>query len=414
MTEAERLFNELRELSHDGEGVTRETYGPRETAAMDLITKTAMDAGLATGTDDAGNRYVILRGEDTLLPEVWCGSHLDSVPCGGNYDGAAGVVAGLLAMIKMRNGHKRTVRLVMLRGEESAWFGKCYLGSLGLFGKLTATDLGRLRRGDGVLSGPEKDLSVYMTQAGAAPDVLAKGLPLIKPGEISAFLELHIEQGPVLEQGDIPLGIVTGIHGNVRYEVTCRGEGGHSGTVPMLMRHDPVMALADLLAVLRLKATAAPFTDMVLTAGRVHTDASRDAVSIIPDVVKFSLEWRSLDDEQLTAFTDTALSVAGAIAKRHGVHFDFGKETRTEPAQMDYGLRDLLDRQCQKVGVARRDIPSGAGHDAAVFAAEGVPTAMLFVRNQNGSHNPKEAMRMDDFEKGVEVLEAALTALAAK
>lgn len=408
MTEAERLFSELRELSRDGEGVTREAYGTRETAAMDLITKTATEAGLATASDEAGNRYVILKGASPELPEVWCGSHLDSVPCGGNYDGAAGVVAGLLAMIKMRDGHKRTVRLVMLRGEESAWFGKCYLGSLGLFGKLTSADLGRLRRDD------RHDLADFMTAAGAAPGVLAKGTRFIEPGEIMAFLELHIEQGPVLEQSDVPLGIVTGIRGNVRHEVTCRGEGGHSGTVPMLMRHDPVMAVADLLAVLRLKATAAPFTDMVFTAGRIHTDASRDAVSIIPDVVKLSLEWRSLDDEQLTAFSDTVEAVAGAIAKRHGVHFDFGAETRTEPAPIDYGLRDLLDRQCQKLGVPRRDLPSGAGHDAAVFATEGVPTAMLFVRNQNGSHNPREAMRMDDFEKGVEVLEAALTALAAK
>lgn len=414
--EARTLFQELHDLTWDEDGVTRPSYGYQETQAMSVVSDYAKVIGLDVSTDAAANVHISLAGREPG-PAIYCGSHMDSVPQGGNYDGAAGVIAGLLALrnfVDRGVKPKRSIKLLMLRGEESAWFGKCYLGSLALLGKLSASDL---ERKESKCTGEidPQSLASHMKTHGGDPHVVGSGKVLLDPKDVHAFLELHIEQGPVLEAEKIPIGIVTGIRGNVRQNVECRGEAGHSGTTPMEMRRDAVAASASYISELFGMTKTPEWTsdDLVVTIGKIHTDATRDAASVIPDLVKFTMEWRSLSEDTLALFGAWCIrALAFSIEDRYGVKLSFDKPTITKPASMHDKTQTVLASACRNMGIPHKLMPSGAGHDAAVFAAEGIPTGMIFVRNQNGSHNPREAMEMDDFALGVNVLEKSLWEMA--
>ncbi len=405
---ATELFAELRRSSFDGIGVTREPFGPAETAAQELVAHVAAREGLAVERDRVRNLVVTLPGEDAGKPFMATGSHLDSVPRGGNYDGAAGVVAGLLALIGLRRlglRPPRTVTLLALRGEESAWFGKSWIGSHALFGLLTEADLARPRFDN------DRPLGAYLTDVGADVRAIARGERLLDPRAVRAFLEVHIEQGPVLEARNLPLGVVTGIYGNLRHmAVSCRGAAAHAGATPRELRRDAVVAVADY--VMRLDRQWARWLDsgkrLVITHGILGTDPGEHAVSRVPGAVRFSVEIRADNLETLTGFHELAQNEAQTLARERGVTFVFDEPIVHRPAPMDAGWMDQLERLCRKTGVGCMRLPSGAGHDAAVFAQVGIPTAMLFIRNPHGSHNPDEDMGMDDFLAATRVLTEAL------
>ncbi|HEY4174622.1 MAG TPA: M20/M25/M40 family metallo-hydrolase, partial [Rhodopila sp.] len=224
MTLATDLFEALHASGWDGQGITRDTYGVGESAALDIIEHAATTHGLNTERDAGANLVVTLTGREPELPFLACGSHLDSVPQGGNFDGAAGVIAGLAALMQMRAEGivpRRTIRVYGLRGEESAVFGRSYIGSSALFGVLPAADL-NLRH---AVTG--ETLRDRMRSVGAAVDRIEQGDILLPPASVAAWLELHIEQGPVLVAREMPVAIVTGIRGNIRHRsVECIGEAG--------------------------------------------------------------------------------------------------------------------------------------------------------------------------------------------
>jgi len=402
------LFDALREATSDGEGITRDSYGVGESVALDIIEKSARAAGLETERDAGANLVVTLIGREPELPFLACGSHLDSVPQGGNFDGAAGVIAGLAALIRMRAEGvvpRRTIRLYGLRGEESAAFGRAYMGSTALFGGLKSADLD-LRH---AVSG--ETLRDRMRSVGAAVDRIEAGEVLLPPASVAAWLELHIEQGPVLVDRGIPLAIVTGIRGNVRHRVVeCIGEAGHSGAVPRSLRHDTVFAVAELLTLLdhAWQSFLTSGSDLVVTAGVLGTEPSEHAIARIPGRMHFSFEARS--ESQVTLDRYYALFLAGCrrIEAERGVRFVPGPPLHTAPAVMDAGWVERLRGIVRDLDLPDEPMASGAGHDAAVFANAGVPSAMIFVRNEHGSHNPLEAMDMDDFARGAEVLRLAL------
>jgi len=297
------------------------------------------------------------------------------------------------------------VRLMAIRGEESAWFGLCYLGSYSLFGQMTREDLDRTHRSTG------KPLRDYMTAAGADIGRIEAGERLLAPENVAAYLELHIEQGPVMVAREVPVGIVTGLRGNVRYNIVrCVGEAGHSGAVPRWLRHDSVLAAADLLHRIdeHWRVLLERGLDMVVTAGIISTDPEEHAMSRIPGECDFSLEIRSQSIETLEAFDELIKAEVRSIEKERGVRFEFSRRSLTEPAVMDQRWIDHLSSCCEEMDIRYEKLPSGAGHDAAVFANGGVPSAMIFVRNEHGSHNPNEAMDMDDFMKGADVLYQSL------
>ena len=401
---AANLFARLREMSFDGIGISRETYGPSETAAMELVAKEAEVHGLETEWDAARNMIVRLPGQDRRLAAVATGSHLDSVPQGGNYDGAAGVIAGLLALIeaKTQGAPRRSMEVYALRGEESAWFGgPCYFGSRALFGQIEASDLASRHRDTGTT------LAEQMLASGADMSII-KGKRTIRPSEdFHAWFELHIEQGPVLIAKEKPVGIVTGIRGNTRRRhVKCVGEAAHSGAVPRWLRHDAVLAMSELLMRLdeHWRVLLAWGEDLVFTTGIVETDPTEHAVSRVPGQVTFAIEFRSQDKKTIENFSKILVTECEKIGGERGVCFDLGDAVSSAPAKMSGKMVALVEGEAQAAGLDYEIMPSGAGHDTAVFANAGVPATMIFVRNDKGSHNPHEAMDMADFARGTDLL----------
>ena len=408
----EKLFDALRAATSDGVGITRESFGVSESRALAIVENAARDGRLTTERDAGGNLVVTLPGTQPDLPFLACGSHLDSVPQGGNYDGGAGVVAGLAILTGLRRAGfapRRTIKLFGLRGEESAWFGKAYMGSSALFGRLTSDDLASPH----ALTG--RSLLDCMRDVGADVDSIARGEPLLDAGTVAAWVELHIEQGPVLVARELPIGIVTGIRGNVRHRtVECVGEAGHSGAVPRWLRRDAVFATAELITHLdrHWRTLLERGRDLVITTGIMGTESSEHAIARIPGNVKFSFEAGSQSQETLEAFYDLFVSECASIGSERGVEFKLDRRLRSAPATMDPAWVERLRNAARALGLPDEPIPSGAGHDAAVFAHAGIPSAMIFIRNENGSHNPREDMEIADFMSGVAVMRKVLAEAA--
>jgi len=378
-------------------GVSRPSYGLGETIAWRIVAEAAIDLGLRAGPDSAGN-LVITREDGPLPPgSTWVGSHLDSVPRGGNYDGLAGVVAALLVVAKARD-EKCVLPLVGLglRGEESAWFGVPYLGSKAIFGKLDRQVLDRRRR-----TPDAEPLGAYMELLGIKPTRLIEG-PIVDASQVAEFWELHIEQGPVLAAKGKPVGVVTGIRGNARApNARVTGVAGHSGTTPHDLRQDAVVRFVEVMTKLeaRRQTLAELGDDLVFTCGVVGTDPKRHSITTIADEVRFALDVRSLRDHHARGFLGYAESL--------GV--DLGEVVETAAAELPPPMWQRARRACEQLKVDHEVMPSGAGHDAAVFQQAGVPSGMIFVRNEHGSHNPAEAMSTDDFLLGCEVLWRTIT-----
>jgi N-carbamoyl-L-amino-acid hydrolase len=403
---AQFLFDEMRRRTADDEGITREAFADGEQAALDLLKEVAQEHHLKCTSDKVGNLIVALPDDDLTTPALIIGSHADSVPRGGNFDGGAGLIAGLLCLIRLAEANReggRPVRLLAMRGEESAYYGRANIGSRALFGLLTTLDLDAKRQGSG------RSLRNALESISADVTAIEKCERLMPLNFASSYLELHIEQGPVMVARQLPTAIVTGIRGNLRHRrVICRGEAGHSGTVPRWLRKDALFAVADLLMRLdehwnRLLERG---IDLVVTSGECGTDSNLHAISRIPGEVNFSFEARSQSYETLEGFYELFRSECRAVSDQRRVVFEFDERVYSEPARMDDATIRKLQGLSEKLGYPTELIPSGAGHDAAVFANSGIPSGMIFVRNRNGSHNPAEAMEIDDFMAGVELMYA--------
>lgn len=402
---AARLFEDIRQLCEDLPGVTREAYGASETAALDYLAGAARKHGVEASLDRAANLALALPGDDLSRPGLLIGSHLDSVPHGGNYDGLAGVIAGFLCLAGLiREGVTPPcpIRVMGFRCEESAWFNKPYIGSSLALGLLDpAFLLTPHRSGIGTLY-------ECLKRAGADADAAARGEPLMDMGSVAAYVELHIEQGPAMIAQGAPVAVVPGIRGNARFpEVRVTGQAGHSGAVPRELRRDAVFAFAEFVTALdRLWADMLlEGRDLVVTCGVAHTDPAHEAMTRIPDEVRTCLDVRSLRQGDLDEFLERLAPKLGAIEARRGVSIDLGKRLSSAPAVCSPRLQGRLTACQRELGLPMASIPSGAGHDAAMFAKAGVESAMIFVRNDNGSHNPAESMDLDDFMAGVELLD---------
>ncbi|MCF0252707.1 MAG: Zn-dependent hydrolase [Duodenibacillus sp.] len=398
------IFETARKMSADGLGVTRQGYGPVESEVIDYLKIIGEDLGLAITEDAAGNVWMRLAGKNPDLPAFVAGSHADSVPQGGNYDGLAGIAAALAVAWWMRRTNytpERDFVVLVMRCEESSFFGKAYVGSLALTGGLTQADLALKHRSQNTTLGE------CIAACGLSPTEITSGKPLVDLGKIGAFVELHIEQGPTLDSSESErVGIVTGIRGNVRHkQVKCLGQTAHSGAVDREYRHDAVMATVELIH--RMEKHWAAWLeqgeDLVFTVGVLKTAASA-AISVIPGETAFTVDMRSLKLDTVERFEALMLEEAAAVARERGVKFEFDKKLVTQPAVVDAALSDKIARTARHCGIPAKRLASGAGHDSAVIGNKGVPVAMIFVANQNGSHNPYEAMEIADFMQGVRLL----------
>ena len=406
---AKKIFDDIREMSRDVQGVTRQAFSAKETEVLEYLTAIGRTLDLEIKPDRAGNVWMTLPGKDRALPAFVAGSHVDSVPQGGNYDGLAGVTAALTVAWWMRQTGYQPVRdftVLMMRGEESSFFGKAYMGSLGMLGKLTEKDLA-LKIRDGSCT-----LAQAMQSCGIDTGAVSGGQAVIDTDKIAAFVELHIEQGPTLDaQKEARAGIVTGIRGNIRHKaVKILGEAAHSGATDKPYRHDALMAFTDWMQ--RIDRAWDRWLvngeDLVFTVG-VLKMASSAAISVIPGEVTFSVDIRSLSADTVRRFHDLMQKYGEEVAAERGVKIEYDPALLTAPSGVDSQLSDRLESSAKAEGIPCIRLASGAGHDSAVLGNNGIPVAMIFVANQLGSHNPHEAMKMEDFMQGTDILWAAVS-----
>lgn len=401
--EVEEIFASLASGSPGEPGILRDTYGPGEDFAHALMAERAAALSLPVTRDAACNTFATWQGSDPGAGSIIMGSHLDSVPHGGNFDGAAGVVAGLTVIAALKDlGIQPTCDVVTMgvRAEESVWFEVSYIGSRSALGTLPDGGL-EARRID-----TNRTLAEHMADCGGDPEAIRRGERSLDPASIRAFLEVHIEQAPSLVEMEKPLAICSGIPGNFRYpEATIVGRQDHVGT-PRRFRRDAAMAAADLAMAMdrKWRDEQAAGVPLAVTFGRFHTDASVHGMTSVPGSFSFSLDVRAYDPDVLERLEAFFLEEIGRIETERGVRFDLGRRASAAVGVMSAGIIAEMHAAAAAAGMDVSEIGSPASHDTAAFAAAGVPSAMLFVRNRNGSHNPDEAMEIEDFMKACGLL----------
>jgi allantoate deiminase len=389
-----------------GPGANRPGLSAQEEDACRLVARWMADAGLAVERDTVGNVVGRLPGREPALGEVWSGSHVDTVPAGGRYDGALGVVAAIEAVERIAarpERPRRTLAAVAFRDEEGWRFGTGLFGSRALAGLLRPGDLAARDR-DGV--------SVREALAALGRPVAAAPPASLPEQGVAAYVELHIEQGPVLAAAAAPLGVVSAIVGMAGYRVTFAGAAGHAGTTPMGARADALCAAAAF--VLAVRAMASALDGAVGTVGRVDTEPG--AANVIPERAHATVDVRAGDPATLDRLCTAVERAAADVAAAEGCTVDVRPLGRLAPVAMAPALRDALHRAAAAVGAPAPAIASGAGHDAQALAAAGVPVGMLFARSLNGgvSHRPDEHTDENAIALATAALERALADLAGR
>lgn len=403
--QAQALFDALRlgSLDHVRGGVTRDTYGAGEDFAHSLLGQHATEIGLEVRHDHMRNTYMVLPGTDRSLPAIVIGSHLDSVAGGGNFDGAAGVVSGLIAVQALKQAGIRLpcdVMVMGVRAEESIWFQVSYIGSRGALGRLQVEALQAKRIDTG------RTLAQHLVEAGGDPEAIQRGEAFLSPKNVRAFMEVHIEQAPSLALTGFPIAIGTGVPGNFRYpKIRIKGEYGHVG-LGRRFRHDASLAGADL--ALGLDALWAEWERqgrlMACTVGEFHTNSERHGLTVVPGEFCMSLDVRAYVQPDLVELETAFLALVKCVEKKRGVTIDLGPRASAEVAQADPVLTQQLRDCAEALSLPYCDLPSPASHDSAAFCAAGIPFGFVFIRNPNGSHHPEEAMATEDFMLATQVL----------
>ncbi|UOM33098.1 M20/M25/M40 family metallo-hydrolase [Acuticoccus sp. I52.16.1] len=395
----------------DAPGITRPAWSPAEEIAADAVRRFAAETGLDVASDPYGNLVVTPAGQDAAAPAVTSGSHMDTVPHGGNFDGFAGVAAALAVVAAAQAaGAGVPLRAIAMRCEESPWFGTAYLGSRLLLGLSTLDELGPMVRVDSgeTLAAHVAALGYPRAGEAVAPPLTGQNTP--------AFIEMHIEQGPLLLEAGVPVGIATSIRGNVRFpDALCRGEYAHSAALPRRFRRDAVLAVAELALVIDgywAQRIDGGDEDFVATVGKFATDPAAHAMTKVAGEVAFSLNVGSTSPTVQDAARALALETIAGIEERRGVTFMLGEETGTPPTPIPPVLRTMLHRSAAAAGIAATDIPT-VGHDAAMFARAGIPAAVVLVQNEGGSHNPDERLAKAPFAAGVTTIGRTMLEIAA-
>lgn len=376
-----------------GEGVTRLTYSDEDLKARNYIKEKMIAYDLVVTEDGFGNIFGKLEGILPDAPSVIVGSHFDSVPNGGAYDGTAGVIVGLEVAALFKEGNIKPtypLEIIALVEEEGSRFAGGLMGSRGMMGLLSEEEFKKLTDRDGIK---------------AEDAMVAIGLNPSKekfrdPKTIRAFLELHIEQGPILEEKGIQIGIVEAIVGLTQLEVTVKGQAGHAGTTPMDRRADALVAAAQIIGDLPKLATAVG-NGTVITTGRLNVFPN--GANVIPDKVVFTIDIRSGKEENvLAAVKNTKERVAAQNSG--GVHASVEEMLYIQPKLLDANVRTILKESSEALDIVTCDIPSGAGHDAMVLS-DFTACGMVFIPSKDGlSHCPEEWSDARDLAAGTTIL----------
>jgi N-carbamoyl-L-amino-acid hydrolase len=398
-------LKELRELTGDENGAQRVAWTETWERAREWLRGKAADTGAEETVDAAGNQWFTLRGDSDRALLV--GGHIDSVPNGGWLDGALNVVAGLevLRRIAADGGPPLTVRLVNWADEEGARFGRSLFGSSAAAGSMSDQDELRARTdADGVaLPDALREHGVDLESALDARSELEGA---------AAYVELHIEQGPVLESLDLPLGVVLGTFGVERHQVTFRGQAAHAGSTPMEQRRDALAGAARLELEIREIAKRVG-EGAVCTMGGVVTKPG--IVTSVVETAECLLDQRHLDATKLAEMLGNAEAASRRFASEERIDVAWQRIWNIEPILFDEALIELADEAVREVAGASHRLPSGPLHDAAEVARAGVPTVMLFVQSLRGlSHTKFEDTKEEHLELAVQALDRLVTKTIAR
>lgn len=400
----EAVLEEVNAISLPGPGYTRPSYSALETEAHAVIARRAEALGLTVSRDAGANLFARLPGRDRTAPPLYIGSHLDTVAMGGAYDGAAGVAGALaLAADFVKSGETPPVDLIVTvtRAEESVWFPVSYIGSRAALGRLKREEFDARRTDTG------RSLADHMREEGGDPEAVLKGPGLPGPAR---FVEIHIEQGPVLFEANEAFALVGGVRGGLRYRYArIHGTWAHSGGAPRETRADAVFGFADLVTAMdRIWAERlAAGEDLAVTFGRVDAATSEHAFAKVPGRLDFCVDLRSDDPAVLDRVEARMRAEIARIEAARGLSFALGTMSRSQPSAMSAPLLSDIEAGARIIGTRPRRMLSGGGHDAAAFAQAGWDAAMVFIRNWDGSHNPAEGMDPADLAQAVRALRAA-------
>ncbi|MBI4512825.1 MAG: Zn-dependent hydrolase [Gemmatimonadetes bacterium] len=389
-----RLLANLLGLAEFGKtaqrGTSRVAYSDADLQGRSFVMDLMRAAKLEPRIDEAGNIVGRRPGRNASLPPLALGSHIDTVPEGGNYDGVVGSLGAIEVAHTLADGGVTTrhpLEVIIFQNEEGG-----LVGSRALVGDLAASELDAVSR-----SG--KTIREGIRFIGGDPDRLAAGQR--RPGGIAAYLELHIEQGGTLEAEGINIGVVEGIVGIKWWELTFQGFANHAGTTPMNQRQDALLAAARFIQMVNRLMTSVPGRQ-VGTVGRIQ--AFPGAPNVIPGKVICSLELRDLDAAKIDKLYEAIASEAHDIARASGTTVAFEEIHVNTPALTDERIRGLIAASAEDLGLTVKTMPSGAGHDAQAMARIG-PVGMIFIPSVGGiSHSPKELSRPEDLENGANVL----------
>jgi beta-ureidopropionase / N-carbamoyl-L-amino-acid hydrolase len=399
-----RIGEHLTALSQYGRnpqgGVSRVAYSEADRQGRDYVMGLMRTAGLDVSIDAAGNIVGRRSGSDPALKPLVIGSHIDSVPEGGNYDGDVGSL-GAIEVAQTLADHNLTTRhpleVIIFANEEGGT-----IGSHALSAELEEKQLN-------LVTNSGKTIRDGIRFIGGDPDKLAGTRR--KRGDIAAYLELHIEQGGVLDAEKTNIGVVEGIVGIRQWEVKIEGFANHAGTTPMLQRHDALLAAAEFIVAVNRVVTTSVSGRQVGTVGKIQ--ASPGAYNVIPGKVILGLELRDLDAAKIQMLYQEIRAETVKIARPSGTTFEFTETNSIVPAPTDERIRKLIDETAKSLGLSTKSLPSGAGHDAQEIARL-CPVGMIFVPSIDGiSHSPKEYSRPEDIANGANVLLHALLKLDA-
>lgn len=407
MIQRERLvkdFEAMAQLTAPGEGINRLAFTDADWAGRQYIIDRMTDAGLSIEIDDFGNVIGYKIGKKPDLPVVMVGSHTDSVPNGGNYDGVVGVLSAIEVIRSMTDDgyeHDHTIAVVSFMCEESGRFGDATLGSKAMRGELTLQDLHRLVDKQGI------SLYEALKDRNLNPDGI-ETMAYKRP--VKSFTEIHIEQGKVLEHEQKTIGIVTGIAAPERFYVTIRGNADHSGATPMNLRHDALCGASKIILGIEEIASMQEEPPVVGTVGVV--EVTPGAMNVIPGAVKLGVDIRSISKAARNSVVTLVKEFIDITAEKRKLSYTIEIIAQDHPVEMHPAMIREIEEAVKSVGVKYMTMPSGAGHDAMHWA-EAVPTGMIFIPCRDGiSHNPAEFAEMDDIVTGAEVLDKVLRKLS--
>ena len=390
-----RSLEKLGSIGESPEGMQRIAFSPADIQGREYTISLMRQAGMETRIDPAGNVIGRRAGSVPGLPAIAMGSHTDTVPNGGKYDGALGVMGAVECVQTLADNNlilRHPVEALVFTNEEGTRFHRWLLGSRAMAGLLEPEDQNPADDEGVTLSSRMADIGGDWSRAAEA---------LRRPDELAAYFELHIEQGPTLHQSETPIGVVTGITGRAVFDVEIIGTANHAGTTPMAQRQDALVSASKLVLAVN-KLAAESETCRVATVGRI--EAHPNAVNVVPGSVKIGLEFRDLSMDALAVTEGELRRAVAQIGQEDGVQMEIHRHRFTDSVPIDNEMQNLVEAASNNAGLAHMRVASGAGHDAQAIAAI-TKMAMLFVPSADGiSHAPQEYSTPEDCANGAQVL----------